>query len=713
MLDSDRQRNTRVLVIDDVADIHEDFRAAFRHSPSRTNLSQLEGVLFRDRPDTDPVAVEFHPRFAFQGEEGVAMAAQALASGEPFAVVFVDMRMPPGWDGLKTIARLLELDPEMQIVLCTAYSDHSWKDVAALAPRRDNLLILKKPFDVEEVAQIANALTMKWQLAREARHQMTQLETLVAERTAQLQDAMQRLKRDLERRAETEAALRASETRLSTFFQSVRAGILVIDAETLRIVEVNPTASTLIGLPADEICGRHCRDFICAASGRNCPVNESKTGVYQGECLLTTASGKPVEVLNSAVRIVVGDSALIIESFLDVSAQRQAERDRAAYEQQARTLQRMDAIGKLAAGIAHDFNNLLTPIIGFADLLADDPEVGEQKRDFIQPILESALSARSLTQQILAFSRKQVLDLRVLDLNQLLHEFRNMLRRFLNEDIRLDINPGATRATICADKTQLHQVLLNLTINARDAMPRGGALTIATETVEFTSRPLDVLGDLSPGAYVALTMTDSGVGIPEEIMASIFEPFFTTKTPTKGTGMGLATVLGIVNQHNGGIRLKSTVGRGTTLTIYFPLSQDSPEEVVAAPRTASQTMGNERVVVVEDHEQVRNYVKLVLREHGYNVKAFANAEEALNARPEAELLLTDVVLPGMNGRVLSETMAKLRPSLRTIFMSGYPDEIITEHGILVKGTNFLQKPFKDKDLLRMLRSVLDAGISPV
>ncbi len=703
--------NTRVLVIDDNPDIHEDYRAALHHPPARRNLSELENLLFRDCPDADPIPSTYELTFALQGEEGVALITESIASGKPFAVVFVDMRMPPGLDGLQTIKRIMEVDEDIQVVLCTAYSDYSWKDIAAAVARRDSLLILKKPFEIEEIAQLANALTAKWQLAQEARDQTIALERLVDARTAELRQAMDALEQDMAQRAATETALRESEGRFSAFFNSVRAGILVIDADSFQIVEANPAAETMIGLPVNEIRGCHCKQFICGATEHDCPVKRGDDSPIQTECLLTAAGGERIEILKSASAFTSGNARFIIESFFDVSALRQAERERKVFKDQVQTLQRMDAIGKLAAGIAHDFNNLLTPIVGFADLLAGDPGVDDEQRELILPIIESANSANSLTQQLLAFSRKQVLHLSVLDLNELLRDFKGMLRRLLTENITLQIHTKAAPACVRADESQIHQVLLNLTINARDAMPEGGVLTIATENVNFEEPPEHILGITSGGSYVALSVSDTGQGIEAGILGSIFEPFFTTKTPSKGTGMGLSTVLGIVEQHHGGIRVTSTVGKGTTVVVYLRLTTDTPESRTA-PVAPGVLSGTGHILVVEDHELVRDYVCKVLREHGYKVSAYPSAEAALLADLDANVLLTDVILPGINGKQLSEELKARRGRMSTIFMSGYPDEIIGKHGVLEKGTHFLQKPFSEIDLLQMVRRVCDTARVP-
>lgn len=402
------------------------------------------------------------------------------------------------------------------------------------------------------------------------------------------------------------------------------------------------------------------------------------------------------------------------EKTLELQQSNQAlERDmaeRKRLESQLLQSQKLEAVGRLAGGVAHDFNNLLSVIMGHAELLL--PAVSGEQQEEIEQILEAAQRAARLTRQLLAFSRRQIIDPRVLDLNALVREMERMLRRLLGEDVELVIERGSPVAPVKADPGQLEQVLMNLAVNARDAMPEGGRLSIATSEVEVDEEPpIPAAGEeLARGRYVLLSVRDTGSGIEESLLENIFEPFFTTKEHGKGTGLGLAMVYGIVRQAGGQIFVASEVGRGTDFKVYLPLVDEAP--VPAGTRERAEPRGGgETVLLVEDEKPLLRLARRILEGHGYRVLEAAGAREALQRSQahagEIHLLVTDVVMPETNGRVLAESLAASREALKVLYISGYTDEAIAHRGVLAPGTRFLSKPFSAKALLAQVRSALD------
>jgi len=379
-------------------------------------------------------------------------------------------------------------------------------------------------------------------------------------------------------------------------------------------------------------------------------------------------------------------------------------------EAQLRQSQKMEAVGRLAGGIAHDFNNLLTVINGRSDLLLQRLNPRDPVHSSIEQIRKTAERATELTQQLLAFSRKQVLQPRVLDLTAVVSELAPLLRRLIGEDINLVVIPAA-RGRVKADRAGLEQVITNLVINSRDAMPAGGRLTIETADADLDAAFVGLHPATQPGSYVALVVRDEGTGMSAEVQAQAFEPFFTTKEVGKGTGLGLSTVYGIVKQHSGHISVESVVGAGSTLSIYLP-RVEMASEAPSQPRPSLHSVrGTERVLLVEDEDDVRAVARESLARYGYTVLEARDGEEALRiAGAESghiDVMVTDVVMPGMNGRELAQRLLAIRPGTRVLYVSGYTDDALSQHGILDQELAFLAKPFAPETLARSVRQVLD------
>jgi len=386
-------------------------------------------------------------------------------------------------------------------------------------------------------------------------------------------------------------------------------------------------------------------------------------------------------------------------------------RERRRLEQQLFQAQKMDAVGRLAGGIAHDFNNVLTAILGAVELgLLDAPQPGPLREE-LEIIRDAATRAKDLIRRLLAFSARQVLQPTVLDLNHLVSDIAKMLRRLIGEDVELVLAPDAVLGAVRADAGQLEHVLVNLAVNARDAMPQGGRLTISTTNVELSGGNSSPVPEGPPGAYVRLAVTDSGVGMDADTRAHLFEPFFTTKPRGKGTGLGLATVYGIVRQSGGHIAVDTAPGRGSAFHIYLPRVAEAPEAAGSARAVVAPAPGRETVLLAEDEQLVRLLARKILEQAGYTVLVAAGGAEALQLATQhagpIDLLVTDVVMPEMSGRELVHRLAEQRPQTRVLYMSGYADEAIERHGVLDPGTAFIQKPFTPAGLARKVREVLD------
>ena len=407
-----------------------------------------------------------------------------------------------------------------------------------------------------------------------------------------------------------------------------------------------------------------------------------------------------------------GKAVRMLGSHVDVTASRHAEEAQASLQEQFRQSQKMESIGRLAGGIAHDFNNLLTIINSYATFAVEDLRPEDPLCADLGQIIDAGERASALTRQLLAFSRRQIMAPEILDLNEVVGDLEKMLVRLIGEDIVLRVTPGADLGLVHTDRAQLEQVIMNLVVNARDAMPDGGKLTIETANVTLDESYVADHPGSRAGPHVMLAVTDTGVGMTAEVKARVFEPFFTTKEQGKGTGLGLAMAYGVVNQSEGTISVYAEPGTGTTFKVYLPLAEGVDKPTRAPAADPMDLHGTETVLVVEDEEGVRTMAARILRSAGYKVILAENAGEALlecERKPdEVQLLLTDVVMPKMSGKELAERLANVVPGLKVLYMSGYTENTIVHHGVLEEGTNFIAKPFNAPALLRSVRITLDA-----
>ncbi len=504
-------------------------------------------------------------------------------------------------------------------------------------------------------------------------------------------------------RKRSETALRDSEARLRVLVEQLPAILWTVDS-SLRFTSALGAGLTRVGVKPEDVVGKTMEDFFETSDLGFLPIAEHRRAV-SGEpgTFHMEWRGGSYACHVEAMRAPDGRAYGAICMALDVS-------DRKKLEAQLRQAQKMEAVGRLAGGIAHDFNNLLMVIQGYAELLIDRSKPGDAFRRNAEQIQEASQRAASLTRQLLAFSRKQMLAPSVLNIQSVVADMEKILRRLIGEDIELVSVNAPDLWRIKADRSQIEQVILNLAVNARDAMPRGGKLTIETENVEFDNSQARLPVILTPGRYVMLAVTDNGCGMDTETQAHIFEPFFTTKEKGKGTGLGLATVYGIVKQSGGYIWVYSEPGQGTTFKVYLPRVEEglTPQEVRAELRNVPR--GTETILLVEDEQGVRDLAREYLEISGYKVLVAENGAAAVKVASDhggaIDLVMTDVVMPGLSGSELTKRIEAIRPGIRILYMSGYTDQAIMHHGILGPDIVLLQKPFTLSALAHKLRDAL-------
>jgi PAS domain S-box-containing protein len=523
--------------------------------------------------------------------------------------------------------------------------------------------------------------------------------------------------RDITDRKRVEEALRQSEERFRILFEQAADIILQLEItpEGIPVIrEANSATFRTLGYKRDELIGQPVSFINEAETDASNVVAERRQNVLSGTGTVFEAKhrckdGTVRDFECSATEMQIGSKTFAIVVERDITKRKQL-------EEQLRVAQKMEAIGSLAGGIAHDFNNLLSVILNYTEFSIEKMREGDPVRNDLLKVKNAGERAAALTHQLLAFSRRQVLQPVVLDLNNVTTDLDKMLRRIIGENIDFVLVLAPDLGVVRADPGQIEQVLMNLVVNARDAMSKGGKLTIETSNVEIDEKYVACHMALKPGSYVQLRVTDTGMGMDKQTKARLFEPFFTTKEKGKGTGLGLSMVHGFVKQSNGDILVYSEPGQGTTFKIYLPRDISSTKATVIKPSTVpKQTTGTETVLVVEDEEELRDIVVRTLDEAGYTVLNAADGDEALKVSAghagDIQLLLTDVVMPRMNGWVLAQQLKKTRPALKVLYMSGYTDDVIVRHGELDPGIPFLGKPFTAENLMQKVREVLDSGIT--
>lgn len=698
-------------MIDDNVAIHGDFKKIL--GPKELELDamdEMEASLFGTETPGPDVSKQFEIDFASQGQEGVEMVIKAKAEGRPYSLAFVDGRMPPGWDGVETIHNLWKEARDLQVVLCTAYSDYSWKDIRTVLGESDSLLILKKPFDNMEVLQITHSMTRKWELGNEVRNHLEHLNHQVLQKSEEKDQA----------RSLLEAALAHSP-----------AGIIITDSATSKILWVNSSAREICGAPPEESMNNDDSNLFCQLEILNLDKRPNKKGeipfldcirnglvIREKEFILRNAYGKENYISVNASPIFDHDGSMIacIIIFQDVTERKDSEKEREKLQMQLNQSQKMESIGHLAGGVAHDFNNMLAIILAHTELAMDELHPKDPMFSTFESIRETGLRSASLTQQLLTFARKQVTTPEVLDLNEKIKGTLSMLYRLVGEEISIAWEPEPAIWPVKMDATQLDQILINLCVNARDAINGIGSIYIkaGNETIGHT----DDAPFTQPcaGEYVALHVMDNGKGIEKTHLDHIFDPFFTTKGRFKSTGLGLATVYGITKQNDGFIYVKSDPGKGTVFSVYIPRYRGKRIVAAITPEVKNQCSKGEGVLVVEDEKELLEMNQQILERLGYNVFTAMSPHEAIEVAEansgKLDLLMTDVILPEMNGRSLARLLLSKHSKLKCLFLSGYTDDMIDRHGVLDDDVHFLKKPFSIKELSMKVREVLDDEKAP-
>ena len=502
-------------------------------------------------------------------------------------------------------------------------------------------------------------------------------------------------------------------------FEHASIGIAFSDRE-VRFFEVNPRFAEILGYDPQELIGRSFRDVthpddLPASREQVRRMFDDRLPGFSLEKRYVRKDGSQVwgHVTSSTVRDAAGNVRFVVVTLEDITERRRVEQEQLRLREQLQQAMKMEAVGRLAGGVAHDFNNLLTAIIGNIDLALLDLGPEHPLRATLEEVNAAADRAAELTRQLLAFGRRQVTAPRTLDLNAVVDKLRRMLTRVLGEDIDLQTVLTRPLGAVHADPGQVEQCLVNLAINARDAMPAGGSLRLSTAERTLDEATCRELPELRPGPHVVLSVADDGVGMTPDVLAHAFEPFFTTKPAGRGTGLGLATVFGVMQQHRGGVTVTSSAGQGTTVSLFFPRAA-AEETPAPGPRPdLPLPTGTETVLLVEDDTHVRELARHMLCRLGYDVLVAEDGPAALRLAAShtgpLQLLVTDVVMPGMSGRELADRLRETRPQVRVLFISGYSEEVISRRGVLEPGVNLLPKPFTAQQLARRLREVLSDG----
>lgn len=690
------RRSPRILIAGDNISVHADFKTVLAHattagatqSPADRGLFSRAGAVVVDQ-------VLFRVESSNQGEDALTMVREAVAQGDPFALALVDLRVSPEGDGFKALEQLWEASPELQIVLCTERPDFSWEQIFERFGCRDNLLILKRPFEAVEMLQIVHAMTLKWAMAKQARLHLMDLDRMVCQRTQELQ-------LEIEDHAKAQEALRVSEERFAKAFRASPLPMAIKSLPEGRYLDANNAFLALAGLSSQRLMGRNDDELRLweDSSSLQTAAAQSQHRIRNHPLVLRGSDVALRNVLFWSEPVTLDTNPCLLVIVQDVTA-------RMKLEAELRQTQKLDLVGRLTASVAHEFNNLLTVIQGHASLLKADPSNAKLAADAADRISQASQRAGAFTGQLLAFSRKQpVLNLKSVNLSEATLNMRKTLEQLLGERHTLKLDCEMNIALTRLNDGAFEQVLVNLVLNARDALSDGGDIHVGTRLETVDNAAASRHPNARTGLFVCLTVRDTGCGMTREILERIFDPFFTTKEVGKGTGLGLPTVLGIVQQHNGWIEVTSQPGRGSTFQVFLPVTEAASTQrkmEQARPRTAERGDG-ETVLVVEDDRGVRELARVALEHGGYRVIEAADGVNALKIWDETpgriSVLITDMVLPnGISGGTLAKTLQKKGPSLRIICVSGYNPEFIKKDLPEMRGIVFLPKPYDSQTLL--------------
>jgi two-component system cell cycle sensor histidine kinase/response regulator CckA len=515
---------------------------------------------------------------------------------------------------------------------------------------------------------------------------------------------------DFTRRKLLEEQLKESEERFRRMFETSRDGLMLINKVNGAVKHINRAVTDILGVEPVEIIEKSFLDTGVLGKEVNFQGLLEHLDVDGFLTRQTTLQNRRSNAEFHAEIFLVNRATLIQCNIRDITERKRTEEERHKLQKQLLQAQRLESVGRLAGGIAHDFNNILSIIVGYGQLMQNNLATGHPHHEALKEILKAAYRASSLTRQMLAFGRKQVLEINKEDLNGIIKGFDKLIRRVIGEDLELQLSLTPQKLLVEVDVNQIEQVLMNLAVNARDAMPNGGVLKFETAVVDLDASYADGHPGVTPGTYAMFAVTDTGMGMNQETLAQIFEPFFTTKGKDKGTGLGLATCYGIVKQHGGNIWVYSEPGHGTTFKIYLPIATGSPKPSRKKSSMAEPPGGGETVMVVEDDESVRTLTCAILARCGYRVIESKSAMDAIEQSNRTEgpldLVLTDVIMPDMKGPEVYHRIHERHPRAKVLYMSGYTDEVIVHKGILNEGVQFIQKPFTLQSFSNKIKKVL-------
>ena len=641
---------------------------------------------------------------ALNGPEGIA-----LAIAEDPDVILLDIVMP-GMDAFEVCRRLKgdELLRHIPVVFLTALKTERKSRIMALELGAEGFLA--EPLDDTELTAQIRAMAKIKAASKLKREEQGRLAALVFERTREQEQ-------ELARRRQVEEELRESERRMRSIFRAAPTGIGLVHNRILH--EVNARVCEITGYAREELIGKSAEifypsqeEFNRVGSEKYQQIADRGTGAI--ETLWKKKDGSLINIILSSTPIILDDlSKGVIFTALDITARKQAEEEREKLQAQLVQSQKMEVVGQLAGGVAHDFNNILTAIIGFGHLLVMKSEVHDPRWHYAKEIISSCEKAASIIRRLLSFCRQDISEKSYLNLNELIASMQKMLSRLIGEDLEFHFRPCAEKLPVVADPVQIEQVLMNLATNARDAMPGGGLFSIETALLPVDEEFVAMHGFGVPGDYAVITVSDTGTGMDQDTRQRIFEPFFTTKEVGRGTGLGLSVVYGILQRHEGYVKVYSDMAMGTTFQVYLPLVRCREKTSRVAPYKASEG-GLETILVAEDNRELLDVIQLTLSAWGYTVIATKNGEEAVaKFRESAEnidLLLLDIIMPKKNGMEVLDETRDLRPDIKVLFMSGYPANIIKDRGQMTSEYVYVSKPVSPNALLRSIREVLD-GVS--
>ncbi|NNG00998.1 MAG: response regulator [Desulfobacteraceae bacterium] len=699
-----------ILVVDDNPDIHKDFQRIFSDESKTSEIDAMEAKVFGTAVEKPPQGMNYAMEFALQGKEAAEKALQAATSGRPFQLAFIDMRMPPGWDGLETIEQIWMIDPDMQMVICTAYSDYSWEEITERLGRTDNLLILKKPFDTAEVSQMASSLTEKWILRRKAAIKADELQRLVDVRTEEIARTNEMLRREIAVRHHAETSLRRTRFSLDRALDA----IFWLDPEG-RFVDVNETACKILGYPRKVL-------FTLRIGAVNAEMEAAqwfghwrrvkKKGAVVEEAVYRTKDGDffPAEVVSNFIEFGVREYNCVFVR--DITRRKKAETQNRKMEEKIQESRKYESLGIMAAGIAHNFNNMLMAIIGNTELLQNELGPGSEAEQHMSKIQASAERASDLSKKMLAYSGHGHIWPKRIALPELILDIKSILESMTNIETSIEYRFEGDLPDVSGDSTQLKQAILNIVSNAVEAIGDGHgsiSLVAGTTTCDTIVTEAFKTAENEPENCVYLDVTDSGCGMDEETVRKAFDPFFSTKF--FGRGLGLAATSGIIRQHRGNLTVNSSPDDGAVFRILLPAlsAEDNPEEFIKAAGDG-EIFEKSMILVVDDEEDVRLVAEEMLEKAGFQALSASDGLEALkifrDCYDKVGCVILDMIMPDMVGNETLLELRKIKSDVPIIISTRYSEQEVREMIGNVKIAGILFKPFEFAGLVEKVRLVL-------